>query len=266
MFKNLKIRTTLLLGFGVMVFAILVMGIATIRSFTVVEENEQQLVNLQRIHEQAQDIVWLDEVLTQSTRNYIFTGDIFWKERYDSFGEKLDDTIKNAATYAEDKIIKDLFEKQDEANIRLVAMEITAHGLVKDGKREEALALIDSTDYSGWKEVYSDTINTYLSISRNALAGVVSENEAVFRTTLTILYILFISSFLLAVIFGFAISYSISKRAIANKRAAVEIARGNMNVEIDTSGKDEIAEVAQAIDKMRKSLKVVMEEYEGKLK
>ena len=47
---------------------------------------------------------------------------------------------------------------------------------------------------------------------------------------------------------------------------AVEIANGNMDVTIDTEGTDEIAELSKAIDKMRQSLKVVLEEYEKKIK
>lgn len=47
---------------------------------------------------------------------------------------------------------------------------------------------------------------------------------------------------------------------------AIEISRGNMDVEIDTSGNDEIAELSRAIDKMRESLKVILEEYEKKIK
>jgi len=45
---------------------------------------------------------------------------------------------------------------------------------------------------------------------------------------------------------------------------AVEIARGNMDVVVTPRSNDEIGELARSIDKIRRSLKVVIEEYEKK--
>jgi len=76
--------------------------------------------------------------------------------------------------------------------------------------------------------------------------------------------VLIVSSLFMTVMFLFIITVI---RAIGRARsAAVEIARGNMDVEVDITGKDEVAELSQAIDKMRRSLKVVMEKYEKKIK
>jgi len=80
------------------------------------------------------------------------------------------------------------------------------------------------------------------------------------------LLVLSLAVIILAVFIGLFISRSISIPVMQARNAAVEIARGNMDVKIDTSGKDEIAELSQAIDQMRQSLKVVMEEYEKKVK
>ena len=56
-------------------------------------------------------------------------------------------------------------------------------------------------------------------------------------------------------------------KPIRNVRdAASEIAKGNMDVKIDISGKDEVAKLSQAIEKMRGSLKMIFEEYEKKIK
>jgi len=73
-------------------------------------------------------------------------------------------------------------------------------------------------------------------------------------------------SLVLSLVIAFFVARSISKSVTAARNAAVEIARGNMDVEVDITGKDEVAELSQAIDKVRRSLKVVMEKYEKKIK
>ena len=71
--------------------------------------------------------------------------------------------------------------------------------------------------------------------------------------------VIFLASFTVFIfLFLVFITYPLSKI----KNAAVEISNGNMDVEIDISGKDEIAEISKAISKMRDSLKVVFDEYE----
>jgi len=69
-----------------------------------------------------------------------------------------------------------------------------------------------------------------------------------------------------ALLIGFVISVSFVRRIVRNKTAAVEIAKGNMDVELNIDGEDEIDEVGRALVKMRDSLKVVFEEYEKKIK
>lgn len=61
------------------------------------------------------------------------------------------------------------------------------------------------------------------------------------------------------IIFAYAFSRSLSKPIGRLKDAAIQIAEGNMKVHIDVSGNDEVANVAQAIDTMRRKLKKSIE-------
>ncbi len=107
-------------------------------------------------------IVEYDHDLTSSSERYILTGDEYWKNNYDEIGVKLDDLIKGLKAEAETPELVDLWERQNKANLKLVDMELQAHALVKEGKKDEARALIESAEYVKWKEIYSDTINEYL--------------------------------------------------------------------------------------------------------
>ncbi len=61
--------------------------------------------------------------------------------------------------------------------------------------------------------------------------------------------------------------YVFVKRPIFELRnAADQIAAGKMNISINKKGTDEIGELARSLDEMRMSLKLVMEEYESKIK
>ncbi len=70
----------------------------------------------------------------------------------------------------------------------------------------------------------------------------------------------------LSILIWLFISFFVIKPILRVRDAASEIAKGNMDVEIDVSGRDEVAKLAQAIAKMRDSLKMVFEEYEKKIK
>ena len=117
----------------------------------------------------AGEIVWLDEVLTQSTRNYIFTRDEKWKKRYEIYGKRLDLLIKEAREVSETQFEKDLFNSQDNANIKLVELELKSHSLVDMGKFKEAEDLINSPTYDKWKVEYSEIIQKYLNYSKTNL-------------------------------------------------------------------------------------------------
>lgn len=115
------------------------------------------------------------------------------------------------------------------------------------------------------KEIETETIVKYKTL-QESVSRVISESADVVTNTRNITFGSIFFGILFALVIGFSIARSISRSVIAAKNAAVEIARGNMDVQIDTSGKDEIGELSQAIDKMRVSLKAVMEEYEKRAK
>jgi len=64
------------------------------------------------------------------------------------------------------------------------------------------------------------------------------------------------------IVIAMVLSTTLTRSIVKARDAAIEIARGNMDVEIVPESNDEIGELSEAIDKMRVSLKAVMEEYE----
>jgi len=110
----------------------------------------------------AQLIRYYDEILTQSARNYAFTQDKKWEERYREAEPKLIEVIDKAID-AGDDLEKDFFSRVDEANIALVEMEYAALDLVNAGKASEAIDILESQEYWDYKNFYLDGLNDYVS-------------------------------------------------------------------------------------------------------
>lgn len=106
-----------------------------------------------RIQELRGEIIHMDEVLTMSARMSALTAEPRWEERYKETEPKLDGTIREALSYS---LGAQVTRETEEANAALVGMEHRAFGLVRQGKLEEARAVLFSPEYAAQKAIYSD--------------------------------------------------------------------------------------------------------------
>ncbi len=123
----------------------------------------------------AQQIRFYDEVLTQSARNYAFTGDTKWRDRYLKSEPILDMHIKEAIATG-DSETTGIFRQVDAANIALVAMEHQALEDVNEGLPASARAVLESSEYWRQKDLYREPLDRYAQ-SKHATADV-SRNMA----------------------------------------------------------------------------------------
>jgi len=251
---SISIRIKLFSSFGIVIVVMIAMSFVMLRGFQNFQDNELALIELHEAHAQAQDIVWLNEVLTQSTRNYIFTSDTAWKERYDLFGARLDDTIKSAKARSVDQNIKSLFEKQDVANLTLVGLEVEAHDLVNNNQTQEALELIDGVKYSTWKSFYSNTVSEYLRISQRNLGSLIATNQAILQKLILSSYVFIVVALLISILLAYLISWHISKSLSRLQEGALEISRGNFNKKILVTSRDEFGKLAETFNDMAMQL------------
>lgn len=115
-----------------------------------------------------------------------------------------------------------------------------------------------------YEDVLLPKIELYEEDAREEAFHEDQEILAAIGSTNVITIIMTAIALLVAAVLSISVSLSLIRRVGHNRDAAVEIASGNMTVKMDTSGKDEIAEVAQAIDIMRESLR--LSGYKGKQK
>lgn len=116
------------------------------RRFT--ETTERNL----RIQELRGQIIHFDEVLTMSARMCALTGDASWEARYRRFEPKLDAAIHEAMSFS---LGAQTTKETDAANAALVQMEQKSFELARQGKLDDAKALLLSQDYATQKAIYS---------------------------------------------------------------------------------------------------------------
>ncbi len=124
-------------------------------------ESIRRLEKTSRLNEVAHLIKYYDEVLTQSARNYAFTQDKKWLQRYQEIGPKLDATVKEALEKG-DRVDKAFLKKIDTANLKLVEMEYRSIELVNNGQRQQALDILESGQYGKQKEIYLQSLEDYV--------------------------------------------------------------------------------------------------------
>jgi signal transduction histidine kinase len=98
---------------------------------------------------------YYEEVLAQAARNYAFTSDKKWEQRYRVLHPESDKLLKKAIETA-DKKDKEFFVSMDKANLDLVEMETKALELVNNGQASEAVKLLESDEYERRRKILRD--------------------------------------------------------------------------------------------------------------
>ncbi|NJD77010.1 MAG: PAS domain S-box protein [Candidatus Methanoperedens sp.] len=268
----MKILQKLAVGFSVFVLLMLVAGVLSFLELNNIAEplnNEipqsiKDVLETSYIDSLAQFIRYYDEILTQSARNYAFTQDKKWKERYFENEPKLDKIIKEAISLG-GEADKEFFSSIDEANIALVKMEYKSMEYVDNGQKEEAIKLLESEEYWRQKEIYKSGLMQYvqmrgkkydeaLTASTKTVSDVTEhtrikvEND---KKAITIIIIL--SSIFLAV--SVILFYGSILKPISKLMTSVnEISHGNLYAKIDIHSNDELGLLASAFNKMTEEL------------
>ncbi|WP_240519004.1 ATP-binding protein [Leptolyngbya sp. BC1307] len=101
-----------------------------------------------------------DEVLTMSARMAAATGDLSWKDRYDTYEPLLTEAIEQAIELAPDTYA--LHARQiNDANLKLVDMENDAFDFVNQNQPDRAIDILFSQDYQAQKEIYGNGIQQW---------------------------------------------------------------------------------------------------------
>lgn len=213
----------------------------------------------------SQQIRYYDELLTQSARNYAFTQDEKWKERYAAAEPELDLLIKEAMTKG-DAQDQEIFGRINRANIALVNMEHRAMDLVDDGAPGDAILILESEQYQAEKVLYAQALNEYISARGfaydetlwvsvdmvNSVAQDAKKFVMEYTWFLTIAIPLAICGLAVA---GFIVVRSVIRPLYRLQKASDEMANGNYDAPVDSSCADEVQTLVGTFAGMREVMK-----------
>jgi methyl-accepting chemotaxis protein len=251
--KMKRLRVQLMLAFLLPIIIMLASGVFSFFAVSGIKEDLAGSSLFQAQLSRAQTIVWLDEVLTQSLRNYIFTSDTKWKTRYNDSAGKLDEAIGSAIENANSEETRKIFERQDEANLNLIELETEAFALVDEGKNGEALKLIEGDEYTKWKTIYTQTIDDFLSNSETGVEAFQNKLEnSVQQSTVISLYIIMgtVLIGILLFLFAFIMSGRIAHPIKIITEQADKISKGDLQVDFSIDSANEIGRLAGSFRNM----------------
>lgn len=280
----MKIKTKIILGFLVLLVPIVIIGGFSYWGLSVIRQDIRENIsgninNLSiatNLNSLAQFIRYYDEVLTQSARNYAFTGHDQWKKRYEESAPLLDNYIKDAIKLGDGKD-KEYFSNIDAANIALAKMEEQAMGLTSQGQQQKAIDILEGKEYAKQKKIYQDGLVAYvqqqgkeyddiLSVSTQAILESIKRVESAINVGARETVISFAATCLFSIIFGLITAWQILRPISRISKTAREIADGNINARVEVKSKDELGDLSKSFNEMTDKLQKTQENIEEKVR
>ena len=268
----MKISQRLILGFLAIAMWVAVVG--HISLYQLNQISEPLSGNIPESVESISEIVYLDdlahlihynsEVSTQSARNYAFTQDKKWKQRYKNVKPELERVIKEAIGEGGEKD-RVFFSTIYEVNHLLTELENKSIELVDNGQPEEAVKILESTNYWDQKKIFEQDFGDYvsrrgirydqaLSNSTRVVKSATERARNLIKTSTRLILIFGAVALILAVGAGLLISRSIYVPLFELKAAAVEIGKGKLDTQIEIKSNDEVGQLAASFKKMLNDL------------
>lgn len=215
------------------------------------------------------ETIYLDEVLTQSARNYSFTGNTSWKDRYFENELTLDSIIQQGKVRGNTKDYVN-FKSLDSINTALVKLEHEAIGLTDNGNTQEAIAILESGDYGQLKSDYLKSLMDYQHSSNSQLNedfemlqlmvdNHMEENEASLRWLVSGIGYYVLLTLLFSIIFSVLFSRLILLKINLLQLSAEQVKGGNLDYRIPVIKKDEFGLLAETFNAMIDNIRIMTE-------
>lgn len=223
--------------------------------------SSKQIENTFEINEWSHWLLYYDEVLTQSARNYVYTEDVAWKIRYDKTLVDLNKLIVLILSKTTNKDLL-LFTEFEKVNTKLANLEMNSFQEMYHHQQHKAIAILDSKLYAKYKIQYQKLIQNYLKVKtlnyknsfnnfkNNALYVINYNNKrtSVISDTFFIILVLF-------VIFSSLLVWLVIKRIQTITRFVDQLIVGDDFSSFESRKNNELDEYVESIIETLKSTK-----------
>jgi hypothetical protein len=118
------------------------------------------------------------EVMTMAAQMAVTTGDPRWEHRYRRFEPRLDAAIKETIALAPDERSREAVAKTKAANTKLVEIKNRAFELVRQGRIEQARAILSSDEYKKQEQIYAEGMAEFVArLSETTKKAIASEQH-----------------------------------------------------------------------------------------
>ncbi|MFJ3044577.1 methyl-accepting chemotaxis protein [Herbaspirillum chlorophenolicum] len=261
--KNTKIGIRLAMGFAVMV--VLLVGIGTLCLSRMADLNRQMHNVTQGAYPKtvlANDIILQENIILRSTRNLLLMTD---QEQLKQQQEAIFASIKKIASDMDglDKTIssakgRTLFTAIQQVRAAYIAGSDKVTQLIKDGKREEAIAAMYAPAEQSLRLSYLGKVAELVlyqdQLMRDAADAVSAQYEQARDLTLGLAA--------LAILFAVAVAYRLTRSITRPLNHAVQLARtvadGDLTSHIEATSRDETGQLLQALHTMNGNLQKIV--------
>jgi len=261
--SNLRVKTKLMLGFAVMALAVLLVSILSVRSLG--KSNDRfsgYLDGVAKRERMAIDVRSAANRRAIAARNLVLVTAPADRDAEKAAVTKAHEDVtktlaamKEAMAKASDVTATDreLFSRIEEVEAKYGPVALGIVGLALDGKREEAIAKMN-TECRPLLAALLKATGDYISDAQNDGAETVKAAEVEFSSDRLTLSVTCVLAGLCAFALGWFISNAVTRPLVRAVSLAEAVAAGDLRSEITIEGKDETSQLLAALKKMNESL------------
>ncbi|BCJ97539.1 methyl-accepting chemotaxis protein [Anaerocolumna chitinilytica] len=262
-FKNFKIGTKLILGFIlVAVIAGVVGGIGVYNLYKTNHQYKELYDNYGTPLGDIADVSVAYQQIRVNLRDILLEVDHTKQQEYvkkiNTLQEEMDKSLSIFENSLQTEQGKEVFAdlKADLNNYKPLQEEITQLALA--GKSTEALSLTRADTSAKLVADIMENINELFTLKNDGGNELAKQYSKESQNTIMIVVGIVVVGVIIAVLLGILLSRIISKPVIRMVRVAERVAEGDLDVEVEYQGKDEIGVLSQALRKMIGTLNEVM--------
>lgn len=261
MTKDIKIKTKLCIGFGVLIILTAIISFTAYISVSTLSNNIQELSK-----NNIPQAVALGNIAEALTANTVALQKAFLAEDKESMEKSIatmgeirksinDNFDKVKVTVTTEKG-KEIFQTMLDRRKPVAETRDQAIKLLKEGKKKEAVQMLYKLE--PLQQAYTKAVNDMDSYIQESTKGSSEKAESNARTSRIMIIILSLSTVVIAVLVTLWIIRSITKPLNEAVETATKIAAGDLTVHIDTTSKNETGQLLSAMKTMVEKLKGVI--------
>jgi methyl-accepting chemotaxis protein len=257
-FNNLKIGVRLGAGFGILIFMMLCMALVSINRFGELAEINDRIIERDWVKAEAANVInATTRANARRTMELVIASN---PEQIGTIKQSIEANKKTIAQALEtlEKLIylpegKTLVAKLKEARGKYVASFIKVAKLVDEGKREDAIALLN-TETLPALDALQEPITGLNDLQKKIVVGSSAELKSKTSSARTLMSALAGMGLLVGVAFSYWLTVAITKPIKEAVHMARAVASGDLSTQVAIHSKDEVGQLLTALQDMNDSL------------